>query len=526
MASDTTDLPLCDPVTDAEDRLEIAIGIARNGDINAAQKTADEQVKAFPNELRVLHKAGVIKRICGDYVASLEMFHRALAAHPRFHYTEIEIADVHADRGELEDALRWYRQAIDSCPKYPVGYVRAAKLEQSLGRNWDALLIMEHMHQQLPDNIEGNVLRAEILQYHDRRPEAARAYEAAIIAGCEEAQVHFNFMRILTELGRYSEVLAHAARLTPTIGSFLEFHTKVFSGHAKFALAIDYAQTLSVAKVRECSSAWLDAERLVANLQAVIRDQQPLSLIRVGDGEARFLALNDPWANDIISPQERECIVNLIWHNWFGQPINTANVAELELLYKMFSEALSRADILGLTSVQRYERDAYHRGYLGLLERSVSGVLAAHQGVFLTDALINIELHKRSPFYSELLSRLDFLGCISPHPGMTSRLARHHGISAFQEYIIPGESRLPEAVRSQGSGPHFPNRFHEIMTTLAVPRRGAVFLVAGGLLGKIYCERIRQLGGIAIDIGSIADAWMGFDTRPGQYSQEFEWMLS
>jgi hypothetical protein len=46
-----------------------------------------------------------------------------------------------------------------------------------------------------------------------------------------------------------------------------------------------------------------------------------------------------------------------------------------------------------------------------------------------------------------------------------------------------------------------------------VPRPGAVFLVAGGLLGKIYCDRIRALGDIALDIGALADAWMGHNTR-------------
>lgn len=51
------------------------------------------------------------------------------------------------------------------------------------------------------------------------------------------------------------------------------------------------------------------------------------------------------------------------------------------------------------------------------------------------------------------------------------------------------------------------------MREIEIPFRGACFVVAGGLLGKIYCERIRELGGIALDIGALADAWMGHDTR-------------
>lgn len=62
-------------------------------------------------------------------------------------------------------------------------------------------------------------------------------------------------------------------------------------------------------------------------------------------------------------------------------------------------------------------------------------------------------------------------------------------------------------------GAHFPTVYDRTLAELSVPRPGAVFLVAGGLLGKIYCDRIKQLGGIAFDIGAVVDAWMGHNTR-------------
>jgi hypothetical protein len=42
-----------------------------------------------------------------------------------------------------------------------------------------------------------------------------------------------------------------------------------------------------------------------------------------------------------------------------------------------------------------------------------------------------------------------------------------------------------------------------------------LFLVAGGLLGKFYTATIRRHGGIALDVGSLVDAWTGRHTRPG-----------
>jgi hypothetical protein len=108
---------------------------------------------------------------------------------------------------------------------------------------------------------------------------------------------------------------------------------------------------------------------------------------------------------------------------------------------------------------------------------------------------------------------LDFLGVISPHPELAQRLRRHLGIATTASYDIPGEGRLTRARETADRGKHFPSVYDRIMMELVVPCPGAVFLVAGGLLGKLYCARIRQLGGIALDIGAIADAWMGYNTR-------------
>jgi hypothetical protein len=58
------------------------------------------------------------------------------------------------------------------------------------------------------------------------------------------------------------------------------------------------------------------------------------------------------------------------------------------------------------------------------------------------------------------------------------------------------------------------------MQDLSQPLAGELFLVAGGLLGKIYCDRIKRSGGVAIDIGSLIDAWLGAPTRPGFFTPQ------
>jgi hypothetical protein len=379
--------------------------------------------------------------------------------------------------------------------------------------------LLEALYERLPGHVEGNALRTEFLNHHAAHPDTARAFDTE----SDDWRAHFRHLRALTEIGDFQGVLTHTARLTQTAGSELSFHAAAFAGHAKLALAADHAGTVAKAAALEQSPRWLDTGRLIARLRDAIRDREPLSMIRLGDGEARFLALDDPWARTIVSAHEARCMVSVIWRNWFGQAIETVDEAELTALSAMFTDALASADILGVSPAHRLERDIFHRGYLAVLGRATDRAVAEHSAALMTHAFANIFLHRRSPFYAELLSGLDFLGCISPHPGLAARLAEHHGIATYQEHIVPGEARLP--ARGPIPVPHFPDRFRQIMAEVRVPRPGAVVLVAAGLLGKIYCQHIRGLGGIAIDVGSVVDAWMGYGTRPGLYTDLSTWVL-
>ena len=516
--------PAEDPLAAAEARLEVAITQARRGDFAAARTVVATEVGANPKEMRILHKAGVVMRLCGDGEVALAFFSRALDAHPNFHFTQIEIAGVYADRGETDEALIWYRNAIASAPEYPISYLRAAYLERELGRSWDGLQLLERLHGRSPDHIDCNLLRAEFLEYHGMRVEVAQAYAAAIAAGCTEPMVQLSYMRVLTELADYNAVLDYTSHLS-SMEPMLAFHAAVWAGHAKLALGVDEAGLVAVAMEREKSSSWLSVEGTHSRLLAAIHSRKPLSLIRLGDGEARFLAFFDPPSQQLVSQHEMECMLDLHWQNWFDVSLSSVSPDNLRPLAGAFMDALYEADILGIATAERYGQDTIHRGYFNALERAIESVALMHPAVQLTDAFVHIGLHRASWFYEELLLDLDFLGVISPHPGLAAKLAQYHRIADWNEYIVPGETRLPVHARSSSTAAHFPNRYLEILAGLHVPRQGAVFLVAAGLLGKVYCHRIQQLGGIALDIGSIVDAWMGFSTRPGQYEPRGEWIL-
>ena len=58
----------------------------------------------------------------------------------------------------------------------------------------------------------------------------------------------------------------------------------------------------------------------------------------------------------------------------------------------------------------------------------------------------------------------------------------------------------------------YPDTYDKICEQIS-PKEGELWLIGAGFLGKIFCDIVKQRGGIAIDIGAVTDAWSGYFTR-------------
>jgi len=112
-----------------------------------------------------------------------------------------------------------------------------------------------------------------------------------------------------------------------------------------------------------------------------------------------------------------------------------------------------------------------------------------------------------------LLPRIGKLSLISCQTKLPDVLADRFGVEIENAYFISPERKYAARFKDTRTGRHYPDQYEELRGKLADARPGQVFLVAAGMLGKIYCMWIRQAGGIAIDIGSAADFWCGHETR-------------
>ena len=352
--------------------------------------------------------------------------------------------------------------------------------------------------------------------------QAVERFQAAFERGCRDLGFLRDYLGLLTGEARYSDVLWTIDRLRDEgVGATwprAQRHFAMLSAHAKLALGHPRESDIAAALSRSESEAWLSSQTLRASIASAIEAKRPYAFIRLGDGEARFLLSQETGPESELSHGERHSMGDVVWENWFGEPLSSVSPEACAGLREAFVEAIASADVVGACTPERLSSDTGHYGYLAWQERWLRRLLADRSDMLFADAMSHRCLNADMPFLAALLEGLDVLGIVSPHPGLAEALGEKLRIAEVVGHVVPGEGRLPSAEASRAAGKHFPTIYETLLATLEVPRPGCVFLVAAGLLGKIYCARIKALGGIALDVGALVDAWMGFDTRDGQYA--------
>jgi hypothetical protein len=143
-----------------------------------------------------------------------------------------------------------------------------------------------------------------------------------------------------------------------------------------------------------------------------------------------------------------------------------------------------------------------------------------HRETPLCQAGFHLRFH-RDQRYRSLLDGLPRIGIIGPRD-VTRVLPALTGVPQIIWLRVPPElkySDLPEDERAALvlANTHLTSRYAELMES-ELPRMlarwpGLVVLVGAGILGKSYCLRVKELGGIGIDVGSLMDVWAGLKTR-------------
>lgn len=231
-----------------------------------------------------------------------------------------------------------------------------------------------------------------------------------------------------------------------------------------------------------------DVVRMIKQHQA---EGRPMSVIRLGDGESAVIGYPE-----FTPPNEFERFLRV----FFGA--NALTKEQKTKFVQLVRDAVRAADIIGVTGGSEVTKFTVIRYFL-----------EHYRLTDVTTAITHLALHRSLQefgLYDELLRNQDVVGLITCRD-VEQSLKSNFSIREVVTYKVPEE--VAHARDKSNVARHFPDRFEAIRETLAVPKQGMLFLIGAGPLGKVYCQWVKERGGIGLDVGSMFDAWAGLATR-------------
>ncbi|WP_407523960.1 hypothetical protein [Methylobacterium oryzisoli] len=257
-----------------------------------------------------------------------------------------------------------------------------------------------------------------------------------------------------------------------------------------------------------------------ADILAALAERRPYFLVRMGDGEGAYLRLSaedEAEFHGIYRTNRREML-----DFWFRDPA-LVDDPRFARAADAFNAAIEEADCIGAFSdaAIAHEYGTVSRRGITWVVNTLRKALAMAEAdpvrarsIAVRELTVHYDL-ALSGALGRILQDRPVVGLITCHRELAPALQRHHGLGRVELIKIPGEQIHAGALGADAAaGRHWPDRYDEICAQLAQgDRRGEVWLVAAGLLGKIYGAALKRSGAVVIDIGAVADLWMGKGTR-------------
>lgn len=261
---------------------------------------------------------------------------------------------------------------------------------------------------------------------------------------------------------------------------------------------------------------------------SALKSKQPLSAIRIGDGEANLLTYN-AYATPKLNIEAAKLLLSMQADSL------EATDKWLKQLARVIHISIFEADIVGVRGLwiskgdplQKQEASAYGRQ----VQAASSGELRGLTGVWrATDYLLQLgrqgalqnKLICSAHFYLSILANLEkiltHIPCvylITERSDLQALFASRFPSVDFQ--LIPVGSLRPVQMSKHDRHRELSflgSTFRQIPKNMA----GTLSLVGAGVWAELYCTWIRRRGGVGVDIGSGMDLLAGQCTRPVHYN--------
>ena len=252
-----------------------------------------------------------------------------------------------------------------------------------------------------------------------------------------------------------------------------------------------------------------------------IKEGTPTSFIRLGDGEGTFL----PYPKSIAqhNDEDRQIDANNYWGKKSAIPLSFLK----EISAKMIA-CIHSADIVGIIPPQRILLDWDDKRRLDW-NYSKRGVLSVMN--YITNQQTNDALYTSAHIHQELeqwnlypyiFDSVQEVTLISAHKDLILYIKKRFGIRRVNFIKVVDNENFRSAHNSNILSVE--DEYKNIQKILdSEESKNKVFILAAGLLSRIYSDVIKKNGGISIDIGSVADDWIQ-KRRRGMSVTGFQYM--
>lgn len=395
-----------------------------------------------------------------------------------------------------------------------VGWVQGALILRDAGRRADARGILSAIVAERP----GVVAAAYELAFLDRldgeHRRAARILASALPHDPRPLRTQLFLAHMLYACGAHHEANATLAPARAADGKERE-QLDVMFAFGRYIGKNPRGRALVLHDSLLAKNTWLETKLVADEIASAVAQKKPYALVRFGDGEGGVMQLDA--ADEARYRPLYDCNRQELIAMWFGTDFPWRQNGFLELSSGLIN-ATSECDVIGVP----YESWLKHEYAISSL-RGISSLVNVFHAIHaahgpkrrLVSQLIHVDL-MRSGHLATIIAasrRISIISCLEVLP---EALKSKFDLEEITFYRIPGEQGSRHILGETSThGTHYPDRYEQLQAELARPHNGRLFLIAGGLLGKLYAATIRRFGGVAVDIGSVADGWAGHATRPG-----------
>ena len=352
------------------------------------------------------------------------------------------------------------------------------------------------------------------VEQHRARPQGAVDWLAKLEAEQPLEAIHQRmFAHQLGHLGRIAEAterLEKALLLDPgsmetcvSIRQYIDYYNEYPRDEAlrrSEALTRVY-RTKSTAEVYE-------------EIMDALRNRRPYSMVRVNDGEGGFIHLS---VDDEARYAALYRVNRVNWHHIIFGDDKLLYDRDFIAVTREFTDRLREADCIGAHHYWSLQSE-----YAWGSTRNVPCIFNIVRKLELMHergevdpgavTLCNPQINQHLLFDGYLepsIKSQTRIGLISAHPGLQSALKERFDLSEVIYHRTPGEAMVHSGLEKEPIASWHGRISHELKQV----EPGMLYLVCAGLFSKLYCQMIKDAGGIGLDIGAGGDIWVRAPTR-------------